>query len=52
MSKECMFHKEGRCNSDYGFGYSCNGLDIPDKCPYKTEDVKVADGEGGVYDNS
>lgn len=49
MSKECMFHKEGRCNSDYGFGISCDGLDVPEKCPYpnKKKDVNVATGEGG-----
>jgi hypothetical protein len=36
MKKElgCIFLKDGLCNSDYGKGITCDGINVPKNCPY------------------
>jgi len=33
-SSKCMFLKGDFCNSDYGKQIKCNGICVPEKCPY------------------
>jgi hypothetical protein len=33
--RRCLFIKRGKCSSDYGNKIKCDGLNTPEKCPYK-----------------
>lgn len=36
---KCIFSKKGMCNSDYRKFRKCNGIKIPDDCPYNYKKV-------------
>ena len=38
---KCIFWKNGRCNSDYGNGIKCDGINPPEGCPYSPEKLEI-----------
>ena len=39
-NQKCIFSKEGKCKSIVAKDLECDGLDIPEDCPYKFGEVK------------
>lgn len=35
---KCAMESKGKCKSDYNYNNECDGINVPEKCPYKLKE--------------
>ena len=37
---KCVLSRNNKCHSDYNYGKNCNGIELPNGCPYEVNKIK------------